>query len=125
MFLYQSESFLYDSIMLKKDIFKKKIVGIKIVHPIHLHGHHFHVLKIGHPPFDPITGNSTAFGPDIRCLKVIVQKPHGRIPLGLMETFLALTSSIRLSKTQLVYRPIDMSSSDLLRIIQVHIHMYL
>lgn len=41
---------------------------IKIVHPVHLHGHHFHVLKIAYPPFDPETGNSTAFNPDIRCL---------------------------------------------------------
>lgn len=41
---------------------------IKIVHAVHLHGHHFHVLKIAYPPFDRETGNSTAFNPDIRCL---------------------------------------------------------
>lgn len=33
-----------------------------------MHGHQFHVLKIGYPPFDSITGNSTGFNPDIRCL---------------------------------------------------------
>lgn len=42
--------------------------NIKVVHPVHLHGHHFHVIKIAYPPFDPETGNSTAFNPDIRCL---------------------------------------------------------
>lgn len=38
------------------------------MHPVHLHGHNFHVLKIAYPLFDPETGNSTAFNPDIRCL---------------------------------------------------------
>lgn len=42
--------------------------NLKIVHSIHLHGHRFHVLKIAYPPFDPLTGNSTAFNSDIRCL---------------------------------------------------------
>ncbi|XP_022309994.2 uncharacterized protein LOC111115523 [Crassostrea virginica] len=42
--------------------------NIKVVHPVHLHGHHFHVLKIGYPPIDPQTGNSTGPTPDIRCL---------------------------------------------------------
>ncbi|XP_061167207.1 uncharacterized protein LOC133176052 [Saccostrea echinata] len=41
---------------------------IKVAHPVHLHGHHFHVLKIGYPPYDPVTGNATARNPDIRCL---------------------------------------------------------
>lgn len=48
------------------------------------------VLKTGYPPFDPITGNSTAFSPDIQCLND-VQKPHERIPVGLPRTFLVLT----------------------------------
>lgn len=38
------------------------------MHPVHLHRHHFHVLKIAYPLFDPETGNSTAFNPDIRSL---------------------------------------------------------
>lgn len=38
------------------------------MHPVHLHGHNFHVLKIAYPLFDPETGNSTAFNPDIRSL---------------------------------------------------------
>ncbi|XP_062618572.1 uncharacterized protein LOC134280160 [Saccostrea cucullata] len=42
--------------------------NIKVGHPVHLHGHHFHVLKIGYPPYDPETGNATARNPDIRCL---------------------------------------------------------
>lgn len=42
--------------------------AIKIVHPVHLHRHHFQVLKIAYPLFDPETGNSTAFNPDIRSL---------------------------------------------------------
>lgn len=38
------------------------------MHPVHLHRHHFQVLKIAYPLFDPETGNSTAFNPDIRSL---------------------------------------------------------
>ena len=30
--------------------------GINSVHPIHLHGHTFHVAKIGYPEYDPVTG---------------------------------------------------------------------
>ncbi|XP_061185783.1 uncharacterized protein LOC133193882 [Saccostrea echinata] len=42
--------------------------GIKAPHPIHFHGHQFHVVKIGYPEYDPITGNATAPNQDIRCL---------------------------------------------------------
>ncbi|XP_062618570.1 uncharacterized protein LOC134280158 [Saccostrea cucullata] len=41
---------------------------IKAAHPVHLHGHHFHVLKIGYPPYDFMTGNTTSRNPDITCL---------------------------------------------------------
>ncbi|XP_062618563.1 uncharacterized protein LOC134280151 [Saccostrea cucullata] len=41
---------------------------VKVHHPIHLHGHHFHILKIGYPVYDPETGNAIARNPDIRCL---------------------------------------------------------
>jgi FtsP/CotA-like multicopper oxidase with cupredoxin domain len=30
--------------------------GINAVHPIHLHGHTFHIAKIGYPEYDPATG---------------------------------------------------------------------
>jgi FtsP/CotA-like multicopper oxidase with cupredoxin domain len=33
-----------------------------------MHGHHFHVLKIGYPPYNPVNGNATGRNPDIRCL---------------------------------------------------------
>ncbi|XP_062618571.1 uncharacterized protein LOC134280159 [Saccostrea cucullata] len=39
----------------------------KAAHPVHLHGHHFHVLKIGYPPYDIKTGNATARNPEITC----------------------------------------------------------
>ncbi|CAC5394005.1 unnamed protein product [Mytilus coruscus] len=36
-------------------------------HPIHIHGHRFHVMKIGFPKYDPITGNMTEMNQDIIC----------------------------------------------------------
>ncbi|XP_056000865.1 uncharacterized protein LOC130048300 [Ostrea edulis] len=42
------------------------VIGIS--HPVHIHGHHFHVLKMAYPPYDPVTGNTTGPNPDIRCL---------------------------------------------------------
>ncbi|XP_063427005.1 uncharacterized protein LOC134710560 [Mytilus trossulus] len=36
-------------------------------HPIHIHGHRFHVMKIGFPTYDPITGNMTEMNQDIVC----------------------------------------------------------
>ena len=30
--------------------------GIDAVHPIHVHGHTFHVVKVGYPEYDPYTG---------------------------------------------------------------------
>ena len=53
---------------METNLFFKLTGNIKVVHPVHLHGHHFHVLKIGYPPTDPQTGNSTGPNPDIRCL---------------------------------------------------------
>ncbi|XP_056001740.1 uncharacterized protein LOC125656390 [Ostrea edulis] len=41
---------------------------IRVSHPVHIHGHHFHVLKTGYPPYNPVTGNATGRNPDIRCL---------------------------------------------------------
>ncbi|XP_061167209.1 uncharacterized protein LOC133176053 [Saccostrea echinata] len=61
---------------------------VKKAHPVHLHGHQFHVLKIGYPPYDPVTGNATAQNPDIRCLDQACTRAtwadpswrHGNIP---------------------------------------------
>ncbi|KAJ8320861.1 LOW QUALITY PROTEIN: hypothetical protein KUTeg_002448 [Tegillarca granosa] len=36
-------------------------------HPIHMHGHHFHVLKIGFPEYNSTSGEITKQNPDIRC----------------------------------------------------------
>ncbi|XP_061167179.1 uncharacterized protein LOC133176019 [Saccostrea echinata] len=46
----------------------------KAAHPVHLHGHHFHVLKIGYPPYDFKTGNATARNPDITCFDELCTK---------------------------------------------------
>nr|XP_022308032.1 uncharacterized protein LOC111114035 [Crassostrea virginica] len=42
--------------------------GLKAAHPIHFHGHQFHVVKVGYPVYDEFTGNATAPNPDIKCL---------------------------------------------------------
>lgn len=44
------------------------VPGLKAAHPVHFHGHQFHVVKIGYPEYDSITGNATAPNADIRCL---------------------------------------------------------
>uniref|UniRef100_A0A2C9KLA6 Plastocyanin-like domain-containing protein n=1 Tax=Biomphalaria glabrata TaxID=6526 RepID=A0A2C9KLA6_BIOGL len=36
-------------------------------HPMHLHGHSFHVLKIGYPEYDTITGKIIEDNVDIDC----------------------------------------------------------
>lgn len=36
-------------------------------HPIHMHGHSFHVLKMGYPVYDNTTGKLIAENPDIDC----------------------------------------------------------
>lgn len=41
--------------------------GLKESHPIHFHGHQFHVVKVGYPYYDPITGFNFAPSSDIRC----------------------------------------------------------
>ena len=41
--------------------------GLKESHPIHVHGHQFHVVKVGYPYYGSITGNTFAPNPDIRC----------------------------------------------------------
>ncbi|XP_056007907.1 uncharacterized protein LOC125666817 [Ostrea edulis] len=42
--------------------------GMKVPHSVHVHGHQFHVVKIGYPKYDTITGKTTAPNRDIRCL---------------------------------------------------------
>ena len=37
------------------------------VHPIHLHGHTFHVVHVGYPDYDPKTGFLTKHNTDIYC----------------------------------------------------------
>lgn len=36
-------------------------------HPIHIHGHHVHILKIGYPEVDENTGLIVKETPDIKC----------------------------------------------------------
>ncbi|KAK3085316.1 hypothetical protein FSP39_001371 [Pinctada imbricata] len=45
-------------------------------HPIHMHGHHFHVLKIGYPDYDPETGRILQQNPDIYCETPSCNKPR-------------------------------------------------
>ena len=44
-------------------------------HPIHMHGHHFHVLKIGYPTYDPETGQVDQQNTDIYCDTPSCNKP--------------------------------------------------
>ncbi|CAC5415838.1 unnamed protein product [Mytilus coruscus] len=41
--------------------------GFGRAHPVHMHGHRFHVMKIGFPEYDTKTGNLTRMNPDIKC----------------------------------------------------------
>jgi FtsP/CotA-like multicopper oxidase with cupredoxin domain len=36
-------------------------------HPIHMHGHHFHVVKVAYPSYNRTTGFIDVDNPDIRC----------------------------------------------------------
>ena len=57
-------------------------------HPIHIHGHHFHVVKIGFPTYNETNGEIIAGTPDIVCEKKMARLTgtaahrNGRIPLG-------------------------------------------
>ena len=58
--------------------------GIDAVHPIHLHGHTFHVAKIGYPEYDPTTGfilkdadGVSAHNTDITCDDEIICSEPG------------------------------------------------
>ncbi|XP_063411049.1 uncharacterized protein LOC134693965 [Mytilus trossulus] len=41
--------------------------GFGRAHPVHMHGHRFHVMKIGFPEYNTTTGNLTRMNPDIKC----------------------------------------------------------
>ncbi|XP_052105492.1 uncharacterized protein LOC127738326 [Mytilus californianus] len=41
--------------------------GFGRAHPVHMHGHRFHVMKIGFPEYDNKTGNLTRMNPHIKC----------------------------------------------------------
>lgn len=45
-------------------------------HPIHIHGHSFHVLKTVYPELDPTTGLVTNFSRDIECESETCQTPR-------------------------------------------------
>lgn len=45
-------------------------------HPIHIHGHSFHVLKTSYPELDPTTGLVTNFSRDIECESETCLKPR-------------------------------------------------
>ena len=38
-----------------------------MAHPIHMHGHHFHVMKIGYPEYNDTTGEIIEPNNDIAC----------------------------------------------------------
>ncbi|XP_076090248.1 uncharacterized protein LOC143062410 [Mytilus galloprovincialis] len=44
-----------------------KPTGFGRAHPVHMHGHRFHVMKIGFPDYNTTTGNLTRMNPDIKC----------------------------------------------------------
>uniref|UniRef100_A0A2C9M2U2 Plastocyanin-like domain-containing protein n=1 Tax=Biomphalaria glabrata TaxID=6526 RepID=A0A2C9M2U2_BIOGL len=41
--------------------------GKGYAHPVHLHGHYFHILKIGYPQYDDSTGKIIQDNLDIQC----------------------------------------------------------
>lgn len=45
-------------------------------HPIHLHGHTFHVVHVGYPEYDPTTGFITKHNSDIYCDDVNCKKEN-------------------------------------------------
>ncbi|VDI32148.1 Hypothetical predicted protein [Mytilus galloprovincialis] len=44
-----------------------KPTGFGRAHPVHMHGHRFHVMKIGFPDYNTTSGNLTSMNPDIKC----------------------------------------------------------
>lgn len=54
--------------------------GMNETHPVHLHGHQFHVVKIGYPKYDEVTGIATARNPDIQCLDFDCTKATWTVP---------------------------------------------
>ena len=50
--------------------------GNGMPHPIHMHGHHFHVLKTGYPTYDPKTGRVDQQNTDIHCDTPSCNKPR-------------------------------------------------
>ncbi|XP_033744030.1 laccase-2-like [Pecten maximus] len=49
-----------------------------MAHPVHMHGHHFHVLKTVYPTYDPETGRVEADNQDIQCNTQSCNNPHWR-----------------------------------------------
>ncbi|OWF54327.1 Laccase-2 [Mizuhopecten yessoensis] len=49
-----------------------------MAHPVHMHGHHFHVLKTVYPTYDPQTGRIDADNTDIQCNTQSCNNPHWR-----------------------------------------------
>ena len=43
---------------------------IPVPHPIHVHGHSFHVVHIGYPQYDPNTGHMIELNTDISCADI-------------------------------------------------------
>ena len=52
--------------------------GYKFSHPIHLHGHSFHVVKVGYGKYDTTTGRLIAATPDLTCEKPCKRAPTWR-----------------------------------------------
>lgn len=49
-----------------------------MAHPVHMHGHHFHVLKTVYPTYDPVTGAIKEDNQDIKCNTQSCNSPHWR-----------------------------------------------
>ena len=57
--------------------------GFSFAHPIHLHGHSFHVVKVGYGSYDPTNNRITASAPEISCTTPCLEPPtwtDGRAP---------------------------------------------
>lgn len=55
-------------------------IGLKETYQVHLHGHQFHVVKIGYPKYDVATGIAITPNQDIQCLDDHCTKATWTVP---------------------------------------------
>nr|UCK81629.1 laccase-2 [Arenicola marina] len=58
---------LGDVIQLVFLVYAKPGLPVQATHPVHMHGHHFQVVKIGWPSYNETTGEFLEQNPDLKC----------------------------------------------------------